>query len=1153
MSTDTSPKIKRTRTGLAWKMMAILLPITLIPTLLMGILVYNRSRTLLIEQISERMETFITQSTDQINSWLLDKNLVIDRLARDDEFVQNIEIFNQLSAEDENYTQLRTALLLDLRSLNPTGADPLFNYFLLTDASGQVVISSNRAWEGTNLASHAYYQDKIMSGTRVTSLQNQPAPFHNPDDPATDIVLITSIQILDSNNTLIGYVIGISDSASIQGVVERNASFLPENNIFFYDETQKFSGITDLTTYDSFSPHTPTNGHLDLIFRGPDVTALAQSYNSLNGEEVLGIYTFFEPLNLGVIIETPESRSLQAIEALAPYALSWIAGTVIFIGILIYLSSRRISNPLNELANAAQSFAHGNWHIRANIKSNDEIGYLADTFNNMANDLSNLYREMEDQVEERTRQVITATEVSNLATNASNLDGLLDQTAGLIAERFNLAHTSIFLVDSAKETAMLRSATSGEGRNLIQQGFRVKISPQSIYRWVVENNQARQISLSQGDPNNLEFNAFDDAVEMAVVPIAIGSNVFGFIDVQSLEQGKVNASTLNILLTLANQLASAIQNFRLIEGTEVDLQQMNRLYQASHQIVEATKKEDIYSAIVYGIQQTSFFAAAYYPDDNQLHLIRSTGSKPYYEDQLPEVIPVSAKLTRMFFDKDFPPIIVKDLVKPVSSLRPEFFDAARSLNAQEAAFIPVMLNDEIAALILLASRDSGKISTTSIQPFIAFANLISTSFKNVENVRTTREQLRNNLMLNSFSNNIINESEPDKLYPLIHEQVQKILGDVDFFVALYDDNTKHIEIPYLFEGDQPLSIDPFPMGEGLTSIVIRTQQPLMLVENTEERARALGAKIVGSPARSWIGIPLIVSGNVIGVLSVQDVDVEKRFDERDLNILEALASPVAGAIQSSRIIAESQRRAYQLETSAEIAQEASTTLDQDELLKHALKLIRERFNFYHASIFLIDTFGEYAVIQESTGEAGRKMISEGHRLKIGSQSVIGYVTANRSPLVVNDVTKDPTHRFNPLLPDTRAELGLPIMLGDKLLGAIDVQSTTPYSFSSDDIEVLQILANQLAVAIENANLFTETQEHLAQHRLIHHVTTVSASSKSIEDALSSAVQGLRVTLGDHVSILLLDANKRMLRVSASSGYEQDLVGMQIEVGEGVTG
>jgi sigma-B regulation protein RsbU (phosphoserine phosphatase) len=101
--------------------------------------------------------------------------------------------------------------------------------------------------------------------------------------------------------------------------------------------------------------------------------------------------------------------------------------------------------------------------------------------------------------------------------------------------------------------------------------------------------------------------------------------------------------------------------------------------------------------------------------------------------------------------------------------------------------------------------------------------------------------------------------------------------------------------------------------------------------------------------------------------------------------------------------------------------------------------------------------------------------------------------------------------------------------------------------------VLQILANQLAVAINNANLFAETQEHLAQHRLVHHITTVASASSSIDDALSSAVQGLRVTLGDNVSILLLDRQKEYLSVITSSGYDQLIDGMQVRVGEGITG
>jgi GAF domain-containing protein len=464
-----------------------------------------------------------------------------------------------------------------------------------------------------------------------------------------------------------------------------------------------------------------------------------------------------------------------------------------------------------------------------------------------------------------------------------------------------------------------------------------------------------------------------------------------------------------------------------------------------------------------------------------------------------------------------------------------------------------MIDDELQGVIILASRETNEINLDSLQPFRSLAELVQTKLSKLETQAANQILLQNLLLQTNFTEQILNESVAQKLYPMIHDQVNRIIGEVDFYIALYDSKTERIEIPYLYEGGEPLSIDPFPLGEGLSSIVIRTRQPLMLVENTEERAKALGAKIVGDTAKSWLGVPLLIGEEVIGILNVQDVRDEKRFSQKDLELLERLAAPIAGAIHSANLLEEAQKRTYQLETTAEIAREASTTLEQDELLRYTLQLVQDRFEFYHASIFLIDSSGEFAVVQESTGEAGAKMKADGHKLAVGSQSIIGNVTANKKPLVVNDVKADPTHKFNPLLPDTRAELGIPIMLGEKVLGALDVQSTTPYAFSPNEIEVLQIFANQLAVAINNAALFSVTQENLAQHRLIHHITTVAASAASIEDAISGAVQGLRVTIGDYVSILLLDTKTNMLRVQASAGYDNEIDGVEIPIGEGITG
>ncbi|MFN3492555.1 MAG: GAF domain-containing protein, partial [Anaerolineales bacterium] len=173
---------------------------------------------------------------------------------------------------------------------------------------------------------------------------------------------------------------------------------------------------------------------------------------------------------------------------------------------------------------------------------------------------------------------------------------------------------------------------------------------------------------------------------------------------------------------------------------------------------------------------------------------------------------------------------------------------------------------------------------------------------------------------------------------------------------------------------------------------------------------------------------------------------------------------------------------------------------------------------------------------------------------VGSKSIVGFVTGRGETLVVNDTSKDATYYANPLLPDTRAEAAIPLRVGDRILGALDVQSTKPYSFSEDNLRSLQILADQLAVAVANTELFAETQEHLSQHRLLHHITSTAASGTTLEEALESAVKGLQVTLGgDRVTILLLDREKKTLEVKAAVGYANDVTVANVEIGKGVTG
>lgn len=177
-----------------------------------------------------------------------------------------------------------------------------------------------------------------------------------------------------------------------------------------------------------------------------------------------------------------------------------------------------------------------------------------------------------------------------------------------------------------------------------------------------------------------------------------------------------------------------------------------------------------------------------------------------------------------------------------------------------------------------------------------------------------------------------------------------------------------------------------------------------------------------------------------------------------------------------------EHRAVQLATAADVSRAAASILDLESLTRRVVELVRERFDFYYTGLFLLDSQGRYAVLEAGTGEAGETMKSQGHRLEVGGLSMVGAACAQRQARIALDVGEESVRFDNPLLPDTRSEMALPLLVGGTALGALDVQSTLPAAFSDEDITVLQLVADQVAVAIQNARLFTSAQGALEAER-----------------------------------------------------------------------
>ena len=211
----------------------------------------------------------------------------------------------------------------------------------------------------------------------------------------------------------------------------------------------------------------------------------------------------------------------------------------------------------------------------------------------------------------------------------------------------------------------------------------------------------------------------------------------------------------------------------------------------------------------------------------------------------------------------------------------------------------------------------------------------------------------------------------------------------------------------------------------------------------------------------------IMSDRLSGLIN----DLEKRVEERTASLI---------------------RKSDQLRAASHIARKTAEVQDLSLLLDLVARLVTDQFGYYHTGIFLISETGEEAVLQAASSEGGHRMIERGHSLVVGKQGIVGYVAAEKKPRIALDVGIDAVFFNNPDLPMTRSELALPLLIRNKVLGVLDIQSNKPQAFSMDDIDVLQTLADQVAVAIENARLLDESEAALTQLEALTNVRTRDA-------------------------------------------------------------
>ncbi len=244
---------------------------------------------------------------------------------------------------------------------------------------------------------------------------------------------------------------------------------------------------------------------------------------------------------------------------------------------------------------------------------------------------------------------------------------------------------------------------------------------------------------------------------------------------------------------------------------------------------------------------------------------------------------------------------------------------------------------------------------------------------------------------------------------------------------------------------------------------------------------------------------------------------------------------------------ELQRRILQLETSLAVGQRITSILDLDPLLNQVVELIKERYQYYFVGVFLLDESGAYVTARAGTGEAGYLLRQEGFRLKIGQEGIIGWVAEYHRPACVNDVFEDERYiHLDEVVPHTRSELALPLAMGKKMLGVLDIQSDQLMAFRLDDVPILQSLADQVAIAIQNASLYRGEQSRRQFTEALYRAGRAISSTLDLTEVLDLILEHLaKIVSYDRAAVLLQSGGE--LEFVAARGFPAEMHPLKLRI------
>lgn len=821
-------------------------------------------------------------------------------------------------------------------------------------------------------------------------------------------------------------------------------------------------------------------------------------------------------------------------------------------------------------------------------------------------------RRLLEQTERRATRLKTVARVGESVSRMLALSEIFDTTVDLIRDRFGFYHVSIFLLDEAREWAVVHASTGEVGKIMVSTPHRLKAGSNSIVGYVTAVAQPR-IALDVGeDKVHFQNPLLPDTRSEMALPLLSRGIVIGALDVQSTEVNAFSDEDVDTLQIMADQLANAIENARLLQNaqesrvfmksiidqipdpifikdkehrwvvvnrafaenmvrlpeekligrTDYDYfpqELADRLWSQDAHMFETKQTLEFEETVNDATGTTRYFYTRKIPlldaDGNPEYLIgivnditerkisEKTMAKRAIEleesqnflnsviDNIPSMLFVKDATDLRFIhwnkageelhnlSREF--ILGKTDYDLVPKEQADFFTAVdREVLANGKLFdIPEEPLQTREGLHFLHTRKIPVMGADGAPKYLVGISEDITDRKRAEEV--LQQTLARTQSLYRISGALARATDQQKAAEIVLGEYLNLLTLKQGAILLQDKTGySHKAQAMYFNGEvtEPTLVVPTKDN----TIIQRLQQDQTPLVIDDIKTHPLTKNILNyiRDAYSMLALPLTLRDKVVGVITASTIDKSYTFSQSDIEIGQAIAGQLSIWLENRQLLDETQYRSEHLQTAAEVSRAASSILAVNDLINTSVNLIRDQFNFYYVGLFLIDEAKEWAVLRAGTGEAGRIQLKNEHKLKIGGGSMIGWCIQNRQARIALDVGQEAVRFQNPYLPDTHSEMALPLISRGEVIGALTVQSVEQGAFSAEDITLLQTMADQLANAIENAILFKQTQEALAETENLYQITQDLLSAHEEEAVYQLAIKAISQSGADTATIYM---------------------------------